>query len=336
MIIQAVEKITQKQDLTLEEAGQLIEYLSTNEANPLHIAAFLAAIKTKGECVDEITGFAMKMREKALHINTTGIKNIVDSCGTGGDKSNTFNISTACAIIAAAGGIPVAKHSNFGFTSKSGSSNVVEALGIKLSKTPEEAENSLRKNSIAFIHAPYFHKCTLHVNQVRKELGIRTIFNYLGPLTNPCSPQGQVTGVSNPEMLPKITETLKNLGCKRAVVVCGIDPLIDEISISGKTLVSKLEKGKIKNFEIKPEDFGILRVDLQKIKGDTPEYNAQIIEKIFTREITGPKLEAVLLNSAALFWAADMVPDMSRGIKASLEVINSGKALKKLQDLRNG
>ncbi|NLF82611.1 MAG: anthranilate phosphoribosyltransferase, partial [Candidatus Gastranaerophilales bacterium] len=192
MLTAALDKITENQDLTEQEAIDVIHRLDTGKVNTAQIAAFLAAIRTKGETIPEITGLAKGMLEKALKINTNGMGTVVDSCGTGGDRSNSFNISTASAIVASAAGLAVAKHSNYSITSKCGSSNVLEALGIPLLTTAGDVENNLKEHSIAFIHAPYFHKSTFHVNQVRKELKARTIFNYLGPLTNPARPVGQV------------------------------------------------------------------------------------------------------------------------------------------------
>ena len=334
MLTKFLDKITQNQNLLQEEASELIDYMSTGKANPVQIAAILASIRTKGETIEEITGFALKMREKAVKINTDGLEIIVDSCGTGGDKANTFNISTASAIVAAASGINVAKHSNFSITSKCGSSNVLEALGIPLLKTPEKIEKNLKDKLIAFIHAPYFHKSTFYVNTVRKELGIRTIFNFLGPLTNPASPTGQVIGVSNPKMAFKTVKTLDNLGCKKAMAVCGINPVMDEISICGKTLIYKLDNGKIENFEIKPEDFGLKTAALEDIAGDSPEVNAKTIIDIFSGKIKNAKLEILLLNSAAVLWTGNKAATLEEGISIAAKVIESGKALEKLYELQ--
>lgn len=333
MLSKSLQKITQKQNLTEQEACELIHFISTGEANPFQIAAFLSALKTKGETIEEITGFAKGMREKANHIDTNSIKPIVDSCGTGGDGINSFNISTASAIVAAACGLNVAKHTNVGFTSRCGGSNVLQALGIPLLKTPEEVKNSLNKNSIAFIHAPYFHKSAFHVNHVRKELGIRTVFNFLGPLTNPASPTGQVVGVSNPEMLPKIIQVLKNLGCKKAMTVCGTDPVMDEISICGKTLVYELDNGNITNYEISPADFGYKIGSVQDIAGGSPEINAKLIKDLFSGKTEGAKLEILLLNTAAVLWSGGKVSSLQEGVGLSAKIIKNGDALKKLQEL---
>lgn len=343
MLIQALNKITQKQDLSEQEAFELMDYLSTGEAEPAQIADFLIAMNTKGETVEELTGFAKCMREKAVKIERPEGVTIVDSCGTGGDGANTFNISTASAIVAAASGVKIAKHSNAGFSSKCGSSNVLEALKIPLLQTPEAVEKTLANHSIAFIHAPYFHKSSYHVNQVRKELGIRTVFNFLGPLTNPAKPTGQVIGVSNPEMLPKIIETLKNLGCKRALAVCGLDPngtqyapckaLLDEFSICGETLVYELKDDEIRNYRVNPEDFGLKKASLQDIEGGLPDENAKIIKDIFASKITGAKKDILVLNSAAVLLVDNRVKTLEEGVRMTEKLINSGQALDKLKDL---
>lgn len=334
MLKKYLSKIKAGQNLTAKEAGELIELMSTGEVLPSQIADLLVSLNTKEITSEEIFGFAQKMREKALKINTQEVDNIVDSCGTGGDKTNTFNISTASAILTSAAGVTVAKHSNSGFTSKCGSSNVIQSLGIELLTTPQEVEKNLSERNIAFIHAPYFHKCTFHVNAVRKELGIRTIFNILGPLTNPAFPTGQVIGVPNKELCPKIAEALKSLGCKKALVVNGLNPVMDEISTCGKTFISRLNNGKIDNFEIHPEDFGIKQAEIEAIQGDSPEVNAKIIEDIFNGKISGAKLEIVLLNSAALLWVGNAVNSLEEGIKLAAEIIQSGKAAQKLKDLK--
>jgi anthranilate phosphoribosyltransferase len=333
MLKKLIEKIKQGKHLSEDEAAEFIDLAESNEVSTDQIADFLLSLKEKGETLEEITGFARRMREKALKINTSNYNNIVDSCGTGGDKTNTFNISTACAVVAAAAGVNVAKHSNYGFTSKSGSSNVLEALGIKLLQSPDAAEQSLKNHNIAFIHAPYFHKCTANVNSVRKKLGIRTVFNIVGPLTNPAFPYGQVMGVANITLCSKIAEVLKNLDTKKALVVSGINPSIDEVSICGKTFVSELNNGIITNYEITPEDFGLRTAKLEDIQGDTPEVNAKIITDIFAGKITDAKLDVVLLNTAALLWTANAANSLQDGVNLARSIIKEGKAFDKLKSL---
>ena len=333
MLTRALNKITQNQDLSREEASNLIDHMSTGQADPAQIAAFLTALKNKGETIEEMTGFAMKMRELAVKINTSGIRTIVDSCGTGGDGANTFNISTAAAIVAAACGVTVAKHSNAGITSKCGSSNVIETLGIPLLREPQQVENSLKQHSIAFIHAPYFHKSTFYVNEVRKKLGIRTIFNFLGPLTNPAKPTDQIIGVSDPTMLSRIAQVLHNLGCKRGMVVCGLNPVLDEISICGPTRIYKLENKEIIDFEINPSNFNMKQANIEDISGSTPNINARIIKDIFSGKIKGPKLDILLLNCAAVLWTGEAVSSLEEGIHLAMQAIENKNALNKLIEL---
>jgi len=335
MIINAIKKTAEGQDLTFQETADLVEFIGEGQALPSQIAALLTALKIKGETPEEISGFAFKMREKALHLDLNPIGEIVDSCGTGGDCSNTFNISTASAILASSCGLNVAKHSNFGMTGKCGSSNVLSSLGISLVNSPEEAKKYFEKHNIVFLHAPFFHKATSSVNPVRKEIGIRTIFNFLGPLTNPTNPTGQVLGVACSKTAPKITEALKTLGCKKALVVHGQNPTMDEISICGKTTMYKLENSSIETLDIYPEDFGFKRVSLEYITGGEPDFNAVLIEKIFAGEITDAKKDAVILNAAGLLWVGNKADSLEEGIKVSLNLLESGAALQKLNELRN-
>jgi len=334
MLKNYIEKLIEKENLSTQECSDIIELMSSGEVFDSQIAAFLVSLKIKGETPEEISGFAFRMRQKALKINTSRFKSIADSCGTGGDRANTFNISTVSAIIASACGVTIAKHSNYGFSSKCGSSNVLRELGLKLSQNPAEAEEGLQKNNIAFIHAPFFHKSTQYVNNVRKELGIRTVFNFLGPLTNPAFPTGQIVGVSDPNLCPKIASSLKNLGCRRALVVSGLDPVMDEISTCSKTFVSRLNNGIIESFEIVPEDFGIKKAKLEEIQGDTPQVNAKIIENILCCKETGPKKDIVILNTAALLWVGEAIDSIEEGIEMSESAISSLKALKKFESLK--
>lgn len=334
MLKPLINKVADGNNLSLAESGNIIDFISEGKALPTEIAALLTALKLKGETPEEITGFALKIREKATKINLDEFYPIVDSCGTGGDKANTFNISTTSAILASSSGLNVAKHSNVGFTSQCGSSNVLEALGIKLVKTPEDVINSLNKHNISFIHAPFFQKALTYVNSVRKEIGIRTIFNYLGPLTNPAKPSGQVLGVSNIKFAPSLIETLNNIGCRRAIVVTGHNPTLDEISICGKTSIYRLKNGNIDFLEIYPEDFGFNSAKIEEIEGRVPEYNAQLIESVLSGQFDTPRLDAVLLNTSALLWVGRMVNSFEEGIKIALELITTGKALKKLQSLK--
>lgn len=334
MLKRYISKLSEMQNLTLQETSDIIDFISEGKVLPSQIASFLTALKMKGETPQEITGLALKMREKALKINLKNFTTIVDSCGTGGDHSNTFNISTASAILASSCGLNVAKHANIGFTSKCGSSNVIEALGIVPSQNPDEVVKNLKSFNIAFLHAPCFQKTSTYVNPVRKEIGIRTIFNYLGPLTNPARPTGHILGISNPQLAPKIAETLNNLGTKKAMVVTGHNPLIDEISISGKTVVYRLENKKIDCLEIYPEDFGLKSAPLSEIAGGEPDSNAKTIEDIFSGKIDDAKLDIVIFNTAAILWAGEKVGSLELGVKLASELVKSGKGINKLVQLR--
>ncbi len=333
MFINIINKLLDHKNLTLEESKSVIDIIATQDIPDVQIAAFLSLLKYKGETIEEISGLAQGLREKAEKINISNDKTIVDSCGTGGDQANTFNISTASSIVAAAAGIYVAKHSNFSLTSKCGSSNVLQALDIPLSQTAKEVQNDFENKNIAFIHAPYFHKATSRVHPVRKSLGFRTIFNFLGPLTNPTSPSGQVLGVSDPGMCSKMIEVLKILGCKKALVVNSKNPIMDEISICGKTDVYKLENNNIEKFEIHPEDFGIKPATLEKISGGTPDENAQIIKDIFSSKLKGPKRDILLLNAAALLWVGEKAPSLQEGVLMVYNLIENGVVCNKLQDI---
>lgn len=332
MIVKAIKKICEKKDLSFEEAVELIDIFSTGRATQGQIGAFLTAIAIKGTSAEEMTGFVTRIREKALRIELD-VENLVDSSGTGGDFANTFNISTAAAIVTASSGLCVAKHSNSSITSQCGSSNLIEALGIGLVRTPEAAINQVKKNNITFIHSPFFNKATACVNSVRKEIGIRTVFNFIGPLVNPSFPTGQVLGVSSPVMAPIMAEVLNNLGLKKALVVHGADPLIDEINICGETKIYKIENGNIDCFSIFPEDFGIKRAKIEDLKGSTPDENANLIREIFEGKVNGPCLDAVLINSAAMLWVGNQVKNLEEGYKMASGLIESGRTFKKLNDL---
>lgn len=329
-----IKKVTEGENLSQNEASNLIKLFVEDETTQAQAGSILTALKMKGETIDELTGFASKLIELAPEIKFENKKNIVDSCGTGGDGTNTFNISTTAAILASACGITVAKHSNFGYTSICGSSNVIEALGLSLLRTPEDVEKSINKNNIAFLHAPYFHTSTKFVVPIRKELGIRTFFNYIGPLTNPVRPTGQVLGVANIEYAKKLSQVLLNLGCKKAMVVCGENPTIDEISLCGKTRIYKLENGKIEYFELFPEDIGLKTVSLECLKGGNPEENAKITEKVLSGTASEAQINAVLINTAAMLWAGNCTNSLESGFKTAKENIENGKAMEKIIRLR--
>lgn len=333
MIKYILKKLSKGENLSLEEAKQTIDCFSKKEATPGQIGSFLTAITMKTPTTEEMTGFVFRMRELATRIEID-TENIVDSCGTGGDASGTFNISTTAAIIAAScNNIIVAKHANYGITSKCGSSNVVSELGINLVKTPKEAKVAATGKGITFIHSPFFHSATASVNPIRQELGFRTVFNFLGPLVNPSFPTGQVIGVADLKMAPKMIEVLKNVGCKKALVVHGINPIIDEISICGETKIFRLQNGLIDDFTVSPEDFGIKKATLEDLKGSTPKENAILIKEILKGSITGAKKDAVAINAAGMLWAGNQVATLEEGLSLAYNLIESGKAYKKLEEL---
>jgi anthranilate phosphoribosyltransferase len=328
MIKEIIKKLSENKNLTFDESRDFIDFISEGQATQGQIGAFLMAITMKRPTVDEMAGFASRMREKA-NIVRHNFDNVVDSCGTGGDCANTFNISTTASILASASGLKIAKHSNFGITSMCGSSNVLQSLGVKLVETSEEAQRQLENKGITFIHSPFFHKSTASVNPVRKEIGIRTVFNFIGPLVNPAFPTGQVLGVSSREMCPIIIEVLKTLGLKKALVVHGVNPVLDEISICSETLIFRLENGKIDKFTLKPEDFGVKTTNIEFLKGSTPDSNALKIKDILNGKIQGPCLDAVLINTAGLLWVGNKVSSLPEGFEYALNLVNSGKTKEK-------
>ncbi|MEI7473463.1 MAG: anthranilate phosphoribosyltransferase [bacterium] len=335
MIKDFLKRITEYKNLSRIEAKQIITLISEDKITYAQIGSLLTALKMKGETVEELTGFAQGLIELAQKIDISHNQPIVDSCGTGGDGTNTFNISTASAVLASACGVMMAKHSNFGYTSLSGSSNVVEALGFELSRTSENVINSLSSTNIAFLHAPYFHTSTRNVVAIRKELGFRTFFNYIGPLTNPIRPTGQVLGVADNDYAKKLSQVLLNLGCERAMVVNGENPTIDELNICGKTNVYKIENGKIEEYSIYPEDLGLKTYTLEELKGGKAEENAKIVEEVLSGKSNEAKLYAVLLNTSAILWAGGKCSTLEEGIIIARDHVENGMAEKKILELKN-
>lgn len=331
MLKRFIVKVAEGQDLNEEEASQAMDHIMEGEGLPTQIASLLTALRMKGETSQEVTGFARAMRAKALRIRAKDGERVVDTCGTGGDGSGTFNISTAVAFVAAGGGLTVAKHGNRSVSSQSGSADVLEALGVNLSLPPKKAEASLQENGLAFLFAPSFHPAMKHALGPRREIGIRTAFNLLGPLTNPAGATIHLLGLYREDLTQMVAEVLKNLGSKAAFVVHGADHS-DEISITGKTTVCELRDGTIRNYQIEPEDVGLERASLEAIQGGTPEKNAQILRRIFRGE-AGPTRDVVLLNGAAVFMAAGKVSSLREGVQMARESIDSGKAMKKLEEL---
>jgi anthranilate phosphoribosyltransferase len=305
--------------------------IMNGETTPTQNAAFLAALSTKSakaETIDEITGCAQAMREHATPLDHPGIKTL-EIVGTGGDRAGSFNISTTSAFIAAAAGAYVTKHGNRAASSKSGTADCLEALGANINLEPESCSALLKDSGFCFLFAQKYHSSMKYVGAIRRELGFRTVFNILGPITNPAHPEGYLLGVYDEYLVEVIATVLKNLGAERAMVVYGQDKL-DEISISAPTTVAELKDGVITKYEISPEQFGLARGTKDEIVGGTPEENAETTRKILSGEITGTKRNVVLLNAGCAIYVAGKADSIEDGIKKAAEMIDSGKALETL------
>lgn len=329
MIREAVEKLVSGHSLMQDEAAAVMEEIMTGQATPAQIAAFLTALRVKGETVDEIAGLASVMREKALRVEFGGP--VVDTCGTGGDGAGTFNISTAAAFVVAGAGLTVAKHGNRAASSKSGSADVLEAAGVKINLTPEQVKACMEQTGIGFMFAQAFHPAMRFVGPIRAELGIRTVFNILGPLTNPAGATSQVLGVGTDGLLLKMAESLQRLGVQHAMVVWGADGL-DEISISGPTRVHYVKGMSVQYQTIHPEDFGFARAPREAIKGGTPAENAVMLKEVLSGQ-PGPVRDMVVMNAAAALVVGDAAKDMKEGVALAEESITSGRAMQKLAGL---
>lgn len=344
MIKTAIQKVVDGQDLSEEEMEATMDVIMSGQATPAQIGSFITALRLKGETIEEITGAARVMREKAtkiavdkslVSIDRDDInldkETIVDTCGTGGDGTNTFNVSTTTAFVVAGCGLRVAKHGNRSVSSQCGSADVIESLGVKLDVSPKVVEECLNQVGIGFLFAPALHGAMKYAIGPRKEIGIRSIFNILGPLTNPAGANVQVLGVYDKYLTPILAEVLNRLGSRSAFVVYGEDGL-DEVSITGRTFVSELKNGKVSNYSIEPEDFGLSRASISEIKGGDAETNRQIVLDVLQGEPGAPR-DIVLLNAAAALVAAGMAGDFHEGIKQAAEAIDSGQAMKKLAAL---
>ncbi|MFH1825993.1 MAG: anthranilate phosphoribosyltransferase [bacterium] len=328
---EAINRIIAGKNLTRVEAAMTMDNIMKGQASKEQIMAFLTALSAKGETIEEITGCAEKMREHAVNIYPKQ-RNLVDTCGTGGDKSGTFNISTVSALVVAGAGVPVAKHGNRSVSSKCGSADVLEALGVKVDMEPKKVEQCISEVGIGFIFAPKFHPAMKHAMPARKELGKRSIFNILGPLTNPAKAKAQVLGVFSPNLTEVMAKVLGQLGSREAIIVHGLDGL-DEITICDKTKVSHLKDGKVKNYEIKPEDFGLAKAGPEEIKGGSANENAAIALQILKGEDKGPRRNIVLMNAAAALMVGGKAIDLKEGFKLAAESIDSGAANRKLEEL---
>lgn len=327
---QAIQKVADKQDLTRQEAQEVMEKLLTGEATQAQIAAFLTALRMKGETIDEIVGLASVLSDKAEHIHPD-VPTYIDLVGTGGDRTFSFNISTTAALAAAAAGLPVAKHGNRSISSKSGAGDVLEALGVNIMTEPKQVESCIKEVGIGFMFAQTFNKSMRFVGQARNEMGIRTVFNILGPLANPSGAKGMVVGVYDPSLTGVLASAMSQLGVERAFVVSGKDNM-DEITLSTETVVSELKDGEVCTYEISPEQFGMKRVPLSELQGGSAQENAKITKAILSGE-KGPKRDIVLLNAGASLYIGGIADSIEAGIKLAEEAIDSGKALEVLQKL---
>jgi anthranilate phosphoribosyltransferase len=344
MIKEAIAKVVRGNNLTEDEMEKTMDEIMSGTATPAQIGAFATALRLKGETVDEITGAARAMRAKAIKIclkdhlinidrDEINIEEetILDTCGTGGDGTNTFNVSTACAFVAAGAGVSVAKHGNRAVSSLCGSADVIENLGVKLDITSSDVERCIKEVGIGFLYAPIFHGAMRYAAGPRQEIGIRTIFNLLGPLTNPAGASAQVLGVYEPALTEKIAHVLKRLGTREAFVVCG-EGTLDEISICGPTRISHLKNGEVRTFDLTPEEVGFKRAVPEAIRGGNATKNAQIIHEILNGQ-QGPKRDIILLNAAAAFVAVGLDGHFKEGIERAKVSIDSGRAKEKLEQL---
>jgi len=333
MIAEAIRKIVDKQDLTYDEAYQVIHEIMNGETTAVQNAAFLAALSTKStkaETIDEIAGCAAAMREHAVPVEHN--MDVLEIVGTGGDNAQSFNISTVSSIILAAGGVKIAKHGNRAASSKCGAADCLEALGINIQQDPELCIKLLKEVGICFFFAQKYHTSMKYVGPIRKELGIRTVFNILGPLTNPGKPNMHLLGVYDEALVEPLAKVLTNLGVKRGMVVYGQDKL-DEISLSAPTTICDFDNGTYNTYEIKPEDFGFTRASKDDLKGGTPEENAEIALTILKGE-RGPKRDTVLMNAGAGFYIAGKTESIAEGVQLAATLIDSGRALKTLEAYR--
>ncbi|MFW6001047.1 MAG: anthranilate phosphoribosyltransferase [Halanaerobium sp.] len=325
-----LDKVVSRQNLSLAEMEEAMSMVMEGKTTDSQLAGFLVGLRMKGETIDEITGAASVMRSKAAAVNTKA-KNLIDSCGTGGDEKGTFNISTTTAIVMAAGGLNVAKHGNRSVSSKSGSADLLEELGVKIDLDPESAGRCLDEIGISFLFAPHFHQAMKYAVGPRKELGLRTIFNILGPLTNPAKADYQVLGVYKEELVLPLAHVLKNLGLKSAMVVHGAGG-VDELSLAGKNKTAYLKNGEVREYNFGPAEAGLEPAPIKAILGGTPEKNKKITLAILNGE-KGAKRDVILLNAAAAFMVENKVDNLKDGVKMAAEIIDSGKALKKLEEL---
>jgi anthranilate phosphoribosyltransferase len=341
IISEAVKTLVERRDLTRIESAAAMEAIMSGAATNAQIASFLTALRMKGETVEELIGFAQVMRQKAVRVRTrsseaasmtgTDREMLIDTCGTGGDASGTFNVSTATAFVVAGAGLKVAKHGNRSNSSLCGSADVVEALGVSLDLTPQQVARCVDEVGIGFLYAPLLHTAMKHVMAARREMGIRTVFNLLGPLTNPASANAQVIGVAEASLTEPLARVLAELGTLRAFVVHGADGL-DEISNTGESHLSEVREGNVRSYTVRPEDFGLPRATIADLRGGDRQQNAQIIRDILGGE-AGPRRDIVLMNAAAALVAGARAAELKEGVKLAAQSIDAGAARERLERL---
>ena len=329
MIKEAIIKLSKKQDLAYAEAEAVMDEIMSGQATPVQMSAYLTALALKGETIDEITASAAGMRAHCIKLLHN--LDVLEIVGTGGDGSNSFNISTTSSLVIAAGDVPVAKHGNRAASSKSGAADVLETLGVKITLTPERSAEILKKINICFLFAQNYHIAMKYVAPIRKELGIRTVFNILGPLSNPAGANMELMGVYDQSLVEPLAQVMANLGVNRGMVVYGQDSL-DEISMCAPTSVCEIRDGKFTSYEITPEQFGYERCEKGALTGGTPAENAEITKAILKGEEKGPKRQAVCLNAGAALYIAGKAASIEEGVKLAESLIDSGAALKKLEE----
>ena len=329
MIKEAIIKLSKKEDLTYQEAETVMDEIMSGQATPVQMSSYLTALSMKGETIDEITASAAGMRAHCIKLLHD--LDVLEIVGTGGDGANSFNISTTSSLVIAAGGVPVAKHGNRAASSKSGAADVLEALGVKITIPPEKSAELLKKINICFLFAQNYHIAMKYVAPIRKELGIRTVFNILGPLSNPAGASMELMGVFDQALVEPLAQVMAKLGVIRGMVVFGQDKL-DEISMSAPTSVCEIRDGWFQSYEITPEQFGYTRCSKEDLVGGTPAENAEITRAILKGEERGSKRQAVCLNAGAALYIAGKAESMETGVRMAEELIDSGAALKKLEE----
>jgi anthranilate phosphoribosyltransferase len=334
MIREAIAQVVAGEALGEADAAAVMEEIMSGMATPSQLGAFLTALRLKGETVDEVTGLARVMRAKALRVALPEATAAVDTCGTGGDSAGTFNVSTAAGLVVAAGGQPVAKHGNRAASSRCGSADVLEALGVKIELTPDQVEQCIAQVGFGFMFAPAFHPAMRHVGPTRREIGIRTIFNILGPLTNPAGARYQVLGVADPRLVPLMGEALLRLGCARALVVYGEDG-VDELSLGAPTLICEVDghQGTLRHARVAPEDVGLAQHTRAQVLGGDATQNAALLGDVFAGKMAGAPADMVALNAGAALYVTGHASDIGDGVRRARDILRSGRVTDTVRSL---